>query len=63
VSTIVYARVSTAEQDLDHQRERLFEHAVEELGVDAEEIDVIEDRSTGDRRRPRWLPRADGARR
>jgi DNA invertase Pin-like site-specific DNA recombinase len=47
VSTVVYARVSTAEQDLGHQRERLFEHAVEELGVDAEEIDVIEDRSTG----------------
>lgn len=47
MNTIIYARVSAADQDLAHQCDRLWEYAVEELGVDPDEIEVIEDRSTG----------------
>ena len=46
-TTIIYSRVSTADQDLDHQREALWEYAVENLGVAADDLDVLEDRSTG----------------
>jgi DNA invertase Pin-like site-specific DNA recombinase len=45
--TVIYARVSTADQDLDHQTENLWEHATGDLGIDPDCIDVLADESTG----------------
>lgn len=47
MGTIIYARVSKPEQNLEHQRENLWAYATEELGVPGEEIDVLSDKSTG----------------
>jgi DNA invertase Pin-like site-specific DNA recombinase len=47
MATLIYARVSKPEQNLDHQRENLWEYATDELGIDGSEIDVLEDKSTG----------------
>ena len=61
-TSIIYVRVSTADQDLDHQREALWEYAVDTLGVAASDLDVLEDRSTGNRHRPERLPSPHRAR-
>jgi DNA invertase Pin-like site-specific DNA recombinase len=45
--TLIYARVSTAEQNLAQQRSELWDHATEELGVDPANLDVLSDTSTG----------------
>lgn len=45
--TIVYARVSTGEQDLDHQEENLWEYATDDLGIDLANLDTLRDASTG----------------
>jgi DNA invertase Pin-like site-specific DNA recombinase len=45
--TVIYARVSTGDQDLDHQTENLWDHATGDLGIDPERIDVLADESTG----------------
>jgi DNA invertase Pin-like site-specific DNA recombinase len=42
----IYARVSTADQDLEHQKDSLLEFA-EEVGRDGDDIEVIADKSTG----------------
>ena len=46
-TSIICVRVSTADQDLDHQREALWEYAVEDLGIATGDLTVLEDRSTG----------------
>lgn len=47
MGTIIYARVSKPEQNLEHQRENLWSYATDDLGVPGEEIDVLSDKSTG----------------
>lgn len=47
MGTIIYARVSKPEQNLEHQRENLWSYATEDLGVRPEDIDVLSDKSTG----------------
>lgn len=44
---ILYARVSTSKQDLDHQRENLWHYATEERGIEPARIDVLSDEGTG----------------
>ena len=46
-TTLIYARVSTADRNLEHQEENLWDYAVDELGVEQEDIDVLRDESTG----------------
>jgi len=46
-TTLIYARVSTSEQNLEHQEENLWDYAVDDLGVGPETIDVLRDESTG----------------
>jgi len=45
--TIIYARVSTGDQDLDHQEENLWNYASDELGIDPGDLDTLRDASTG----------------
>jgi DNA invertase Pin-like site-specific DNA recombinase len=45
--SLIYARVSTVDQDLDHQEQNLWEYATDELGIPDEEITVLDDTSTG----------------
>jgi len=45
--TAIYARVSTDEQDVEHQRENLWNYATDELGVDPSDLEVLTDKSTG----------------
>ena len=47
LTSIIYVRVSTADQDLDHQCEALWEYAIEDLEIAAGNLSVLEDRSTG----------------
>lgn len=47
MSTIIYARVSTGDQDLEHQQANLLEYATEDLGVQPDEIDVLAEEATG----------------
>lgn len=47
MTTIIYARVSTADQSVDHQAESLWNYATDDLGIPAAEIDVITDTATG----------------
>lgn len=47
MATIIYARVSKPEQNLDHQRDNLWEYATDDLGIDPSSIDVLDDESTG----------------
>lgn len=47
MSTLIYARVSKPEQNLDHQRDNLWKYATEDLGIEGSAIDVLEDKSTG----------------
>lgn len=46
-STVIYARVSTDDQDLDHQKDNLWQYTTEKLGVSGDEIEVLTDKSTG----------------
>jgi DNA invertase Pin-like site-specific DNA recombinase len=46
-STVIYARVSTDDQELDAQIENLWEHATNRLGAEPNEIAVLRDKSTG----------------
>lgn len=45
--TTIYARVSTPEQDIDQQKEKLWNHAINELEIEPSGIDVLEDEATG----------------
>lgn len=47
MGTIIYARVSTEDQDLEAQSENLWEHATEQIGADPDEITMLRDKSTG----------------
>lgn len=47
VETAIYARVSTEEQDVEHQEENLWEYATDELNVPPKEITVLKDKATG----------------
>jgi len=47
MATIIYARVSKRDQNLEHQEDNLWTHATDDLGVDADEITVLSDKSTG----------------
>lgn len=47
MATIIYARVSKPEQNLNHQEDNLWTYATDDLGIDAGEIDVLSDKSTG----------------
>lgn len=46
-STLIYARVSTEDQDLSHQERNLLEYATTSVGVSRDDIDVLRDKSTG----------------
>ncbi|AFZ73752.1 recombinase family protein [Natronobacterium gregoryi] len=46
-STLIYARVSTEDQDLSHQEENLWNYATDSLGFPEDDIDVLRDKSTG----------------
>ena len=45
--TALYARVSTADQSLDRQKEETYQYAVEQLGVEPSSIEVYTDTGTG----------------
>ncbi len=45
--TVIYARVSTEDQNLKHQEVNLWDYAVDDLGIDPEDITVLSDKSTG----------------
>jgi DNA invertase Pin-like site-specific DNA recombinase len=45
--TAIYARVSTADQDLDSQESSTYEYATDRLDVDPDDIVVLRDKSTG----------------
>lgn len=45
--TVIYARVSTDEQNLEHQKENLWDYATTDLGLEPSEIEVLADKSTG----------------
>lgn len=45
--TILYGRVSTTEQNIDHQMERLWELATEARGIDPRRIVPLSDEATG----------------
>lgn len=45
--TTIYARVSTPEQDIAQQKEKLWNHAIDELEIEPANIDVLEDEATG----------------
>lgn len=47
MTTVIYARVSTDQQTLDHQEQHLREYVREDLAVPTAEIDVLRDKSTG----------------
>ncbi|KOX93253.1 recombinase family protein [Halorubrum tropicale] len=47
MATIIYARVSKADQNLAHQEDNLWKYATDNLGVDGDDIDVLSDKSTG----------------
>lgn len=49
--TVIYARVSTEDQDLEHQRDNLWQYATERLGVDPSSIEVLTDKATGTNQR------------
>lgn len=46
-AVILYARVSTSKQDIEHQEENLWEYATDERGIDPARIDVLSDEGTG----------------
>jgi len=47
MATACYCRVSTPEQNLDRQIESVTEYAQSRLGVDATDMDIYRDKSTG----------------
>lgn len=47
-TTAIYARVSTQKKDLDVQKQNCFEYVTEDLEVDPANIEVYEDKATGD---------------
>ncbi len=46
-TTLIYARVSTADQDLDAQASNLWDYVVDDLGVPPADVDVLQDKATG----------------
>lgn len=46
-NSVIYARVSTEDQNLDPQVENLWDYTTERLGIDGEDITVLRDKSTG----------------
>lgn len=46
-NSVIYARVSTEDQNLDPQVENLWDYTIERLGIDGENIMVLRDKSTG----------------
>jgi len=49
--TVIYARVSTQDQDLEHQRENLWQYATDRLDIDPTSIEVFTDKATGTNQR------------
>lgn len=49
-SAVLYARVSTKDQDLEHQTENLWDYATNGVGVDKTDLDVLTDKATGTNR-------------
>lgn len=47
MATIIYARVSKPEQNLEHQEDNLWHYATDDVGVDGASIEVLSDKSTG----------------
>jgi len=47
VQTAIYARVSTEDQELEHQQESLWHYATDELGIPPSDITVLKDKATG----------------
>lgn len=45
--TVIYARVSTSDQDIDQQKEKLWNYATDDLNADPADIDVLDDKATG----------------
>jgi DNA invertase Pin-like site-specific DNA recombinase len=45
--TLIYARVSTADQDLDPQEDNLWEYCTQRLGIPEAEVDVERDKASG----------------
>lgn len=45
--TLLYARVSTTDQDIKQQIEKLWNHATDDLDLDPDTIDILEDEATG----------------
>ncbi|WP_147464885.1 hypothetical protein [Halococcus sp. IIIV-5B] len=43
-SALIYIHQTTADQDLDQQRETLWEYAIEDLEVHPEDVSVVEGR-------------------
>jgi len=46
-TTLIYARVSTEDQDLEHQEDNLWKYATDRLNIDPSNITVLTDKSTG----------------
>ena len=46
-TTVIYARVSTEDQDLQQQEADLWDYTTERLGVDGADVEVLRDKSTG----------------
>jgi DNA invertase Pin-like site-specific DNA recombinase len=47
VETALYARVSTQDQDLQHQQENLWSYATDELDIEPQNLTVLKDKATG----------------
>lgn len=47
MATIIYARVSKPEQNLEHQEDNLWHYATDDVGVDGASVEVLSDKSTG----------------
>lgn len=47
VQTAIYARVSTNDQDVEHQEDNLWDYATNDLGIAPEDITVLKDKATG----------------
>lgn len=45
--TAIYARVSTTDQDVEHQEDNLWDYATNDLGIAPENITVLKDKATG----------------
>jgi DNA invertase Pin-like site-specific DNA recombinase len=47
MTTIIYARVSTADQSLDHQQDSPLDYATDDLGIAESEMEILADEATG----------------